>query len=449
MTFKKILIANRGEIASRIIKTCKKLKIKTVAIYSEADLSMPYVKEADEAVLIGPPQVQASYLNTEKILSVAQSLKVDAIHPGYGFLSENGEFAELCRQNGICFIGPNRKVISAMGSKIHSRAIMEEAGVPVIPGHSKGLQSIDEAIETAARIGYPVMLKASAGGGGIGMSQISSPEELKKHFDSTKTRSKNYFGDDAVFLEKLIESPRHIEVQVAADKFGNIVHLFERECSVQRRNQKVIEETPSSYLTEEQRRELFAAALKGAKAIGYENVGTMEFIFDKDGNFYFLEMNTRLQVEHPITEEVTGIDLVEWQIRLASGERLPIKQEQIQTSGHAIECRVYAEDPIRFFPSPGTIEKLNWPSHIRVDTAIEEGATISSYYDPMIAKLVVHEKDRTHAIEQMKKALNQTVIEGIKCNIPMLVKVLKNERFQTGHYSTQLIQLIQKEAAMP
>lgn len=450
MPFKKILIANRGEISSRIIRTCKKLQINTVAVFSEADIDMPYVKEADEAVLIGPPPVAQSYLNVEKILSVAKELQVDAIHPGYGFLSENGEFARRCKENGIIFIGPDSEVITLMGSKINSRKKMEEAGVPVVPGNSKGISSLHEARSIASDIGYPVMLKASAGGGGIGMSLIFSPEELDKSFESIRTRSKNYFGDDSVFLEKYIENPRHIEVQLAADHHGNIVHLFERECSVQRRNQKIIEESPSPFLNEAKRQELFQAAIQGARAIGYQNAGTMEFIFDQQGNFYFLEMNTRLQVEHPVTEAITGLDLVEWQIRIAAGEPLPAAQEAIQRQGHAMECRVYAEDPVHFFPSPGTIDKLTWPGQgVRIDAAIKRGSVISSYYDPMIAKMIVHGNDREAAINQMEAALSRTEITGIKTNIPVLHKVLQNKRFREGNYSTQLIQLIQKEAVLP
>ncbi len=446
MKFKKILIANRGEIASRIIRTCKRLQIQTVAVYSEADINMPYVKEADESVLIGPPQVAASYLNYSKILELSKGLNVDAIHPGYGFLSENAEFAKVCQENGICFIGPSPEVISLMGSKINSRRKMEEAGVPVVPGNSTGLSSLEEAKMIADEIGYPIMLKSSAGGGGIGMSLVSTHQELEKIFDSTRTRAKNYFGDDAVFIEKYIENSRHIEVQIAADKLGNFLHLFERECSVQRRNQKVIEESPSPFLSDLDREELVTAALKGAKAIGYENLGTMEFIFDSNSNFYFLEMNTRLQVEHPVTEAITGLDLVEWQIRIAAGDPLPVSQEEIKMKGNSIECRIYAEDPVRFFPSPGTIEKLSWPEvDARIDAAIKEGSVVSSYYDPMIAKVIVHGDNRKQAIGKMESALKQTEIVGIKSNIPILQDVIQNERFISGKYSTQLIQLIQKE----
>lgn len=448
MKFQKILIANRGEIAARIIRTCKRLGIQTVAVYSEADQALPYVQEADEAVWIGPPPVASSYLQMEVILEKALELGVDAIHPGYGFLSENAGFAERCKQEGIVFIGPSSDCITAMGSKIESRRRMKEAGVNIVPGCLDAIATLPEALDIAAEIGYPLMLKASAGGGGIGMSLVSSAEELEKWFESTRTRSQTYFGDAAVYLEKYIEAPRHIEVQVAADHHGNIVHLFERECSVQRRNQKVIEESPSPFLTEDARERLVNAAILGAKAIGYQNVGTMEFIFDEQGEFYFLEMNTRLQVEHPVTEAITGLDLVEWQIRIAEGERLPLKQVDIQRSGHAIECRLYAEDPIRLLPSPGTITRLVWPGQdVRVDTAVVEGTVVTPYYDPMIAKLIVHGKDRSAAIQAMEEALRHTELEGLKHNIPMLLEALGYEGFRSGKYDTQMIQRMRSQSA--
>ncbi|WP_078427437.1 acetyl-CoA carboxylase biotin carboxylase subunit [Alkalihalobacterium alkalinitrilicum] len=440
MNFQKILIANRGEIAIRIIRTCKKMSIKTVAIYSEADKDMPYVYEADEAVLIGPPQVSLSYLNSKEILSVAKRLKVDAIHPGYGFLSENAEFRNLCEEEGISFIGPTSDVITSMGSKIEARRRMSEASVPVVPGWNEPIQSMEEALEIAQQIGYPLMLKASAGGGGIGMSLIHSKEQLEKAFETTRNRSQNYFGNSEVFLEKYINNPRHIEVQIAADHYNNIVHLYERECSVQRRNQKVIEESPSPFLNDAQREQLMSAAIKGAKAIGYRNLGTMEFIFDEDGSFYFLEMNTRLQVEHPVTEMNTKLDLVEWQIRIAQGEKLPCLQSEINSSGHSIECRVYAEDPVNFYPSPGTISKLNWPNNLRIDTSIIEGSTITPYYDPMIAKVIVHAEQREQSIKDMENGLLTTKIEGIKTNIPLLIDVLRNDEFKKGEYTTKLIE---------
>ena len=377
MTIKKILIANRGEIAIRIIQTCKRLGIETVAVYSEADEQMPFVTAADEAYLIGPPPAFQSYLKVDEIIKVALETKVDAIHPGYGFLSENSAFVDRCEKEGIIFIGPSCEVIKMMGSKIEARKRMKELDVPVVPGSVNALETIEEVLQTANSIGYPVMLKASAGGGGIGMELVYSDTELEKAFTSTKSRSEKFFGDSAIFIEKYIENPRHIEMQIAIDHFGDGVHLFERECSVQRRHQKVIEESPSPSIQPQQLEELKRVALKGALGIGYRNVGTMEFIFDEQGNFYFLEMNTRLQVEHPVTEETTGLDLVEWQIEIANQHRLPSSQNRIKREGHAMECRIYAEDPVRFYPSPGTITQLVWPDHVRIDTGIVKGTTIS------------------------------------------------------------------------
>lgn len=439
MTIKKILIANRGEIADRIIQTCKRLGIQTVAVYSEADEQMPYVKAADEAFLIGPPPAFQSYLKVDEILNAALTAKVDAIHPGYGFLSENSNFVDRCEKEGIVFIGPSSEVIKMMGSKIEARKRMKELGVPVVPGSIDAIGSVEEAIQLANYIGYPVMLKASAGGGGIGMELVYSDMELEKAFTSTKSRSEKFFGDSAIFIEKYIENPRHIEVQIAIDSFGNAVHLFERECSVQRRHQKVMEESPSPSIDSSQWEELKQAALKGAAGIGYHNLGTMEFIFDDQGNFYFLEMNTRLQVEHPVTEEITGLDLVEWQIEIANQRPLPSLQENIQRKGHAMECRIYAEDPVRFFPSPGKITELVWPDNIRIDTAIRNETTITPFYDPMIAKIVVKGMTREESIQKMKTALMDTTINGIKTNIPLLVEVLENKEFQSGFYSTNLV----------
>lgn len=439
MTIKKILIANRGEIADRIIQTCKRLGIQTVAVYSEADEQMPYVKAADEAFLIGPPPAFQSYLKVDEILNAALTAKVDAIHPGYGFLSENSNFVDRCEKEGIVFIGPSSEVIKMMGSKIEARKRMKELGVPVVPGSIDAIGSVAEAIQLANYIGYPVMLKASAGGGGIGMELVYSDMELEKAFTSTKSRSEKFFGDSAIFIEKYIENPRHIEVQIAIDSFGNAVHLFERECSVQRRHQKVMEESPSPSIDSSQWEELKQAALKGAAGIGYHNLGTMEFIFDDQGNFYFLEMNTRLQVEHPVTEEITGLDLVEWQIDIANQRPLPSLQENIQRKGHAMECRIYAEDPVRFFPSPGKITELVWPDNIRIDTAIRNETTITPFYDPMIAKIVVKGTTREESIQKMKTALMDTTINGIKTNIPLLVEVLENKEFQSGFYSTNLV----------
>ncbi|HET7657999.1 MAG TPA: biotin carboxylase N-terminal domain-containing protein, partial [Bacillales bacterium] len=350
---KKILIANRGEIARRILRTCDKLGLETVVVYSEADKDLPYVKEATAAHSIGEPQAAKSYLNQDKILQIAKQEKVDAIHPGYGFLSENAGFVRAVEEAGITFIGPSAKVVEAMGDKVRARQSMQAAGVPVVPGSDGAVKDVDEAAAVAAEIGYPVMLKASAGGGGIGMQRCETEEELRKAFSSNQNRAKAYFGNADMFVEKMIENGRHIEVQIFGDEEGNAVHLFERDCSIQRRNQKVVEETPTPFLSEQAKENMFDSAVRAAKHVGYRNAGTIEFIVDEDEHFYFLEMNTRLQVEHPITEKITGLDLVEWQLKVASGETLPLKQEEITRSGNAMEFRLYAEDPEKFMPSPG------------------------------------------------------------------------------------------------
>ncbi|WP_017727710.1 acetyl-CoA carboxylase biotin carboxylase subunit [Halalkalibacterium ligniniphilum] len=436
----KLLIANRGEIALRIIKTCKKLGIQTVAIFSDADADAPFVKMADESHHIGESQAKKSYLDLEKVIRVARENQVDAIHPGYGFLSENPCFAKRCEEEGIIFVGPEAKVIELMGSKIKARKVMKEAGVPVIPGWDGALDSVEQAIDVASRLGYPLMLKASAGGGGMGMQLVHNEQELTKVFTRTKQSAESYFGDGSLFLEKWIEGPRHIEVQIAADGEGNTVHLFERECSVQRRNQKVVEESLSCFLDEELREKLCQTAVLGAKKIGYSSVGTMEFIFDEDKNFYFLEMNTRLQVEHPVTEGITGVDLVELQIHLAENKPMPYKQDEIKAKGHAIECRVCAEDPETFMPSPGKIEKLLTPVHVRLDFAVTEGDMVSPFYDSMIGKVIVHEGDREKAIASMLDALEQFDIEGVKTNIPLLIQILEHKQFQDGEYTTHFLQ---------
>ena len=436
------MIANRGEIARRIIKTCKKLNIETVAIYSEADEGLPYVKEADYAFLIGPSPVHQSYLKVDDIIKLAIDENVDAIHPGYGFLSENADFARKAEAAGITFIGPKPETIEKMGDKIESRLTMIEADVPVVPGTEEGLSSIDAAKEAATKIGYPIMLKASAGGGGIGMIKCDDEAMLEKHFDSIKTRAKSYFGSDVVFLEKFIDASRHIEVQIFGDKFGNVVHLFERNCSVQRRNQKVIEESPSPNFPEEAREKLFEAAIKAAKAVDYINAGTVEFIVDQNHQFYFLEMNTRLQVEHPVTEAITGLDLVEWQLKVASEEQLPIiEQATIQSNGHAIEFRVYAEDPKTFFPSPGTISKQSWGEvqDIRVEAGYEEGDKVTPFYDPMISKVIVHAENRKLAIEKAQKVFSSAKIEGVKTNLSLFEQFLHAESFTSGVYSTSVL----------
>ncbi|WP_102275183.1 acetyl-CoA carboxylase biotin carboxylase subunit [Cytobacillus massiliigabonensis] len=438
--FRKVLIANRGEIARRIIRTCKKLGIDTVAVYSEADAESPHVSEATEAVCIGPAQAKKSYLNIEKVIQVAKEINADAIHPGYGFLSENPVFVERCEEEDIVFIGPSAETIRLMGSKLAARKQMNKAGVKVVPGSDESIDSLEEAIRLANQLGYPLMLKASAGGGGIGMQLVHNEDELTKAFDATKQKASSFFNDGTVFLEKFISKPRHIEVQIAADNYGNILHLFERECSIQRRNQKVIEESPSPFLDDDLRKELLEAAVRGVKQINYTNVGTMEFIFDENKNFYFLEMNTRLQVEHPVTEEITGIDLVEWQLKIAAKESLTLTQEEIKKTGFAIECRLYAEDPITFFPSPGVITNMVLPENEgRFDFGFENGSTVTPFYDPMLGKIIVHGLSRDHAISKMQNVLEQMDIQGVKTNLPLLQKIMENKQFIAGSYTTEFL----------
>lgn len=440
--FKKVLIANRGEIAARVIRTCKKLGVQTVAIYSEADEKAPYVKMADEAYLIGRAHVNESYLNAEKILEVAKQTNAEAIHPGYGLLSESAEFSRRCKEEGIVFIGPSPEVIAKMGSKIESRKAMKDAGIPIVPGITTSVKDAREAVEAARSIGYPAMLKSSAGGGGIGMQIVHNNEELIKVFAGNQKRAVNFFGDGTMYIEKYIDSPRHIEIQVLADKKGETVYLWERECSIQRRHQKVVEEAPSPFLNEETRIAMGKVAVSAAKSIGYENAGTIEFLVDEKKNFYFLEMNTRIQVEHPVTEEITGIDLVAEQLKIADGQNLSFQQEDIKREGHAIEVRIYAEDPETFFPSPGKIDKLNLlkMEGIRHELAIEEGSIITPFYDPMIAKLIVHAEDRKIAIEKLVQALETYKVEGIKTNIPMLLKVINHEAFLQGDTTTNFVE---------
>lgn len=439
--FRKIMIANRGEIAARVITTCKRLGIQTVAVYSEADQNALHVKMADEAYLLGGPRVNESYLNTDKILEIAKETGSEAIHPGYGLLSENADFARKCSEAGLVFIGPDPDVIAQMGSKIESRKVMEEAGVPVVPGINYPLQDVEEAVNVAKEIGYPVMLKASAGGGGIGMTIVNSEEELRKAFAGNQKRATDFFGDGAMYVEKVIENPRHIEIQILADNEGNTVYLWERECSIQRRHQKVVEEAPSSFLDEETREKMGAAAVKAAKSIGYSNAGTIEFLVDQNKSFYFLEMNTRLQVEHPVTEEITGLDLVEQQLRIALGEPLGMNQSGIQRHGHAIEVRIYAEDPKTFFPSPGTITRFKLPEgmNIRNETAVEEQSVVTPFYDPMIAKLIVKGRSRDEAINGLQEALAEYDVQGIKTNIPMLREVAEHPAFRNGDTTTDFI----------
>ncbi|PAK37616.1 acetyl-CoA carboxylase biotin carboxylase subunit [Peribacillus simplex] len=438
---RKILIANRGEIASRIIRTCKKLGIHTVAVHSEADSDSPFVGLADEAYLLGGPRVQESYLNVNKILEIAKETGAEAIHPGYGFLSENADFARSCEEAGLIFIGPKPEIIQQMGNKVEARKKMEQAGLPLVPGFSRPLIDSAEAAAVAEKIGYPVMLKAAAGGGGIGMQAVANEDELTKAFEGNQKRAQLFFGNGDMFIEKLIEKPRHIEIQVLADSFGNAVYLWERECSVQRRHQKVVEEAPSSFLDEETRNRMGMAAVKAVKSIGYSNAGTLEFLVDADKNFYFLEMNTRLQVEHPVTEEITGLDLVEQQIKIASGNKLDFTQSEIKQDGHSIEVRIYAEDPKTFYPAPGRITTMELPEGegIRHELAVHGTSVVSHFYDPMIAKLVVSGDTRDKAIERLREALASYKIEGIKTNLPLLMEIISHEAFSQGDTTTDFI----------
>lgn len=439
--FKKVLIANRGEIAVRVIRTCKALGITTIGVYSEADGDAPHVKIADEAYLIGGSRVAESYLNINKILEVAKLSGAEAIHPGYGLLSENAEFARRCEDAGLIFIGPSPNVISKMGSKIESRKVMEKAGVPVVPGITYPLSDAEEAVEVADSIGYPVMLKASAGGGGIGMQVVQNGDEIRKAFAGNQKRATDFFGDGSMYIEKFVANPRHIEIQILADGFGNTVYLWERECSIQRRHQKVVEEAPSSFITEDTRTKMGDAAVKAAKSIGYKNAGTIEFLVDEEQNFYFLEMNTRLQVEHPVTEEITGLDLVEQQLQVAAGQPLNFSQEEVKREGHAFEVRIYAEDPKTFFPSPGKITKLEMPNGpgVRHELAIHGQSVVTPFYDPMIAKLVVKGSNREEAINRLQAALADYHIEGIKTNIPMLQEVVAHSAFHSGDTTTDFV----------
>ncbi|TDL92026.1 acetyl-CoA carboxylase biotin carboxylase subunit [Vibrio vulnificus] len=438
---RKILIANRGEIASRIIRTCRKLGILTVAVHSDADSDSPFVGLADEAYLLGGPRVQESYLNVNKILEIAKETGAEAIHPGYGFLSENADFARSCEEAGLIFIGPKPEIIQQMGNKVEARKKMEQAGLPLVPGFSRPLIDSAEAAAVAEKIGYPVMLKAAAGGGGIGMQAVANEDELTKAFEGNQKRAQLFFGNGDMFIEKLIEKPRHIEIQVLADSFGNAVYLWERECSVQRRHQKVVEEAPSSFLDEETRNRMGMAAVKAVKSIGYSNAGTLEFLVDADKNFYFLEMNTRLQVEHPVTEEITGLDLVEQQIKIASGNKLDFTQSEIKQDGHSIEVRIYAEDPKTFYPAPGRITTMELPEGegIRHELAVHGTSVVSHFYDPMIAKLVVSGDSRDKAIERLREALASYKIEGIKTNLPLLMDIISHEAFSQGDTTTDFI----------
>ncbi len=440
--FSRILIANRGEIAVRVIRACKEMEIETVAVYSDVDRHSLHVRFADHAYRIGPPQASESYLNREKILKVAKDAGVDAIHPGYGFLAENPDFAEEVESLGITLIGPKGEAMKTMGSKTLARQKMASAGVPIVPGTQEAVETEDEAVKIAATIGYPVMLKAAMGGGGKGMRLVWKEKELRGALMRARSEAKSSFGDDSVYIEKYIEQPRHIEIQILADRYGDAIHLFERECSIQRRHQKVIEESPSVFATDEIRKKMGEVAVAAAKAVNYEGAGTVEFLMDKDRRFYFLEMNTRLQVEHTVTEMVTGVDLVKEQIRIASGEKLGISQEDITQVGHAIECRIYAEDPDRnFFPCPGHIERIRVPGGpgVRDDSGVFEGFDIPIHYDPMISKLIVWGKNREEAILRMKRALSEYIITGVKTTIPFHLRVMNNEHFIRGTFDTDFI----------
>ncbi len=440
--FKKVLIANRGEIACRVIRTARAMGIKTVAVYSEADQDAKHVDQADEHILIGPPPAAQSYLLGDKIIAAAKSVGAEAIHPGYGFLSENADFVKKVEKAGLTFIGPGPKAIAAMGDKIESKKLAAKAGVNTVPGYLGVIKDADEAVRIAKDIGFPVMIKASAGGGGKGMRIARSEKEVKEGYQSAKSEAKSSFADDRVFIEKFIEQPRHIEIQVLGDKHGNVIHLGERECSIQRRHQKVIEEAPSPFVDQALREKMGAQAVALSKAVDYSSAGTVEFIVDKNKNFYFLEMNTRLQVEHPVTEEVTGIDLVEQMIRVAHGEKLQLKQKDIKISGWAVEARIYAEDPYRgFLPSIGRLSRYVPPTGagVRVDDGVYEGSEISLYYDPMVAKLITVAKTRAEAIDKMREELDIYYIRGIGHNVNFLAAVMLNGRFRGGDISTNFI----------
>jgi len=443
--FNKILIANRGEIARRIIRTCRKLNVRTVAVYSEADKHAAFVREADEAVLIGPAPASDSYLRGDRIIAAAVNAGVQAIHPGYGFLSENAEFAEQCASAGIVFIGPTPEAIRAMALKGAAKALMTEAGVPVTPGYHGDDQSTDGLQSQAQRIGYPVLIKAVAGGGGKGMRRVDAAGDFADALVSAQREGQNAFGDPKVLIEKYVEVPRHIEIQLFADNHGNVVHLFERDCSLQRRHQKVIEEAPAPNLPERIRHAMGQAAVTAAKAIGYRGAGTVEFIVDVSkgidtADFYFMEMNTRLQVEHPVTEEITGVDLVEWQLRVAAGEPLPLSQDQLRIDGHAFEARLYAEDPQNdFLPVTGTLQRLEFPATARIESAVEQGDAVSVFYDPMIAKIVVHGRDRAQALARMRRALIETRLSGMATNLSFLRRLISDPDFAAAEIDTGFI----------
>ena len=441
--FQKILIANRGEIAVRIIRACREMGIKTVAVYSEADRDALHTLLADEAICIGPAPSAESYLNMEQILTACVAMKADAIHPGFGFLSENARFAELCEKCHIRFIGPPAEVIHRMGNKSEARKTMMEAGVPVIPGSKEPVFTVEEGLKTAREVGFPVMIKASSGGGGKGMRVSYGEDDFASNFQNAQMESVKGFSDDTMYIERFVERPRHIEFQILADSFGNVVHLGERDCSIQRRHQKLLEEAPSAAISEELRERMGQAAVKAARSVHYENAGTIEFLLDKNKEFYFMEMNTRIQVEHPVTEWVTGVDLVKEQIRIASGQKLSYTQEDIKLTGHAIECRINAENPEKGFrPSPGTITDMYLPGGkgIRIDSAIYSGYTIPPYYDSMVAKLIVWAKNRQEAIHKMQSALGEVIIEGIDTNVDYQYGIVNHPDYIEGNIDIEFIE---------
>ncbi|MBU9725802.1 acetyl-CoA carboxylase biotin carboxylase subunit [Diplocloster modestus] len=441
--FQKILIANRGEIAVRIIRACREMGIKTVAVYSQADRDALHAQLADEAVCIGPAPAAESYLNMERILSATIAAGADAIHPGFGFLSENSRFVEMCEKCHITFIGPPAKVISRMGNKSEARHTMMEAGVPVVPGTKEAVYTVQDGRKAADQIGYPVIVKASSGGGGKGMRIVEKAEEFEGQFSTAQRESINAFADDAMYIEKYVQRPRHIEFQILADQYGHVVQLGERDCSIQRRHQKLIEESPSCAIDEKLRREMGDTAIRAAKAAGYENAGTIEFLLDRDGSYYFMEMNTRIQVEHPVTEMVTGIDLVREQIRIAAGEPLSFTQEEITIRGHALECRINAENPARhFMPCPGTVTNLHLPggNGVRIETALFQDYMVPANYDSMIVKVIVYDRNRDLAIRKMQSTLGELVIEGITTNIDFQYEIINHPDFQSGNTNTHFIE---------
>ena len=440
--FQKILIANRGEIAVRIIRACREMGIKTVAVYSEADRDALHTLLADEAICIGPAPSSESYLNMEQILTACVAMKADAIHPGFGFLSENARFAELCEKCKIRFIGPPAAMIHKMGNKSEARKTMMEAGVPVSPGSREPVFTVEEGLKAAREVGFPVMIKASSGGGGKGMRVSRDEEDFASNFQNAQMESVKGFSDDTMYIERFVEQPRHIEFQILADRFGNVVHLGERDCSIQRRHQKVLEEAPSAAISDHLRKKMGDMAVRAAKAVGYENAGTIEFLLDKNKDFYFMEMNTRIQVEHPVTEAVTDLDLIKEQIKIAAGEPLSFQQADVKISGHAIECRINAENPEKnFMPCPGTITDIHLPGGrgVRVDTAVYNGYTIPSSYDSMILKLIVHDRDRESAIAKMRSALGELVIEGIPTNLDFQYDLINDRDFEEGNVDTDFI----------